>query len=156
MLTFLFFISIIHGWSSILHGLARRAVSFSRLHPSILAKPTNEGNRAKAPQDSPTSHKVLKVVTPLDAELRLVLQLRDGLSHNVGEQVNQPCPGMASTILRLAERKAVLGDFDQRNAQRPHVRRDCIRETLDSFRLQLGISQAKRRNIGEHGPHTAM
>jgi len=31
MLTFLCFISIIHGWSNILQGLARRAVSFSRL-----------------------------------------------------------------------------------------------------------------------------
>lgn len=49
MLTFLFFISIIHGWSSILHGLARRAVSFSRLHPSILAKATNKRGQQGKP-----------------------------------------------------------------------------------------------------------
>lgn len=152
MLTFLFFISIIHGWSSILHGLARRAVSFSRLHSFISAKhkATTGGGR---PQDSPASHKVLKVVTPLDAELGLVLQLRDGLSHNVGEQVDQPGPGVAATILRLAERKAVLGHFEQCNAQRPHVRRDCVRKTLDSLGLQPTHESAHQKSEGGEREH---
>lgn len=53
MLTFLFFISMIHGWSSMRHGLALRAVSFSKLH-TYSQQPSSSSNSAADP-----SHKGL-------------------------------------------------------------------------------------------------
>lgn len=77
MLTFLDFISTIHGCSSMRQGVARRGHSFSRLcHVSTMVSRVMK-------VFLPALDEVLEVLRPLDASLWFVLECGDGLSNNV-------------------------------------------------------------------------
>jgi len=99
---------------------------------------------------SPASYKVLEIIAPLNSELGLILQFGDRLPHNVCEQVNQSRTSMSTAILCLAEWKPVLCYFEQSNTQRPNIGGDCIRKTLDSFRLR----DINKKSMTKENVHT--
>lgn len=127
MLTFLFFMSCIHGCSSIRQGVARRGGSFSRL------KDVSEGKgNPVATDDIPAFDKVLEVLGPLDAVLGLVLQLGYRLADNIGEKIDQP--GSRLHLRPIGrEGEPMLRNLQQGHTQRPDVRSDGVRLTCDTF-----------------------
>lgn len=124
--------SSIHGCSSIRQGVALREGSFSRLK---IVRSENEIQETGGVY-SPAFDEILKVVGPVNAILRLVLQLRDRLTHDVREQVDE---AGARLHLRSVGREweSMLGHFQQRDAQRPHIRRDGVRLARDPFRSHV-------------------
>lgn len=126
MLTFLFFMSCIHGCSSIRQGVARRGGSFSRLGD------ISKGERNLVATDIPAFNKVLEVLRPANAILWLVLQLGYRLADNISEKIDQPSSRLhLSSIGREGE--SVLGDFQQGHAQRPDVGSNGVRLASDTF-----------------------
>ena len=57
--------------------------------------------------------------------LLLILQLRNRLPHNIRQEINQACPRLNLRPIRW-ERKAVLRNFEQRDAKGPNVRGDGV------------------------------
>jgi hypothetical protein len=107
-----------------------------------LGRREEEGRRKKKKKKKkirvyvPAFHEILEALTPLDTMHRLILQLRDRLPHNVGQQINQPGPGLHLGAIG-GEGKAVLGHLQQGDAQRPHVRGDGVGLALDPLRRHV-------------------
>ena len=128
MLTFLVFISTIHGCSSIRHGVARLAGSFSRLDGGGLCvskKPWRPITRHQTGYNSRALNEVFESLTPFNPMLLFIFQLRNRLPHNISQQINQPCPRLHLRPIGR-ERKPVLRDFEQGDAQGPDVGGDGV------------------------------
>ena len=82
MLTFLLFISTIHGCSSIRQGVARRGGSFSKLECRHNILVTGSGS-SPGTLNLPAFNEVLEIVAPFDIVLRFVFQFGNRLSDNV-------------------------------------------------------------------------
>jgi len=80
----------------------------------------------------PAFNKILKALTPLNTMIRLILQLRNRLPHNVRQQINQPGPGLHLRAIR-GKGKAVLCHLQQSDTQRPHVGGDGVGLALDAL-----------------------
>lgn len=106
MLTFLDFISTIHGCSSMRQGVARRGHSFSRLSE------VSETVTTKRQDYLPALDKVLKVFGPLDASLRLILQRWDRLPDDIGQKINETGAGIHLCAV-CGEREAMLCNFEK-------------------------------------------
>lgn len=67
-----------------------------------------------------TLDEVLEVFAPFDAMIRFIFQLGYWLPYDVGQEINQ-----AGSWLHLGpvcwERKAVLGDLEERDAKGPNI-----------------------------------
>jgi hypothetical protein len=62
--------------------------------------------------------------------IRLILQLRDRLPHNIRQQINQPGSRLHLGAVS-GERKPVLCNLQQRDTQRPHIGGDGVGLALD-------------------------
>ena len=131
MLTFFDFISTIHGCSSMRQGVARRGHSFSKLY--IVS---NQSPPKTTSQYVPALNEVLEVLRPLDAVIRLILQLRNRLAYNIRQQVNQSCPRIHLRPIRR-ERETMLCHFQQRHPQTPHITRDRITLARNTLRRHV-------------------
>nr|POE88384.1 hypothetical protein CFP56_11613 [Quercus suber] len=94
-------------------------------------KREEEGERGQK-EGVPALDVVFEVVRPGELDLRFVLELGDGLAHDVGEEVDE-----AGARVHLGavggEGEAVLRDFQQRHAERPDVRGDGVGLPGDAF-----------------------
>ena len=63
---------------------------------------------------------------------RFILQLRDGLSDDIREQLDQT-GFLVHLRTILGEGKSMLGHFQQRHPQRPYVGRDRVRFARDAL-----------------------
>lgn len=84
----------------------------------------------------PAFNKVLETITPLDPRLRLILQLRNRLPHNIRQQINQSSPRLHLRPIGR-EGKAVLRDLQQRNTSRPNIRSNRVTLTRDPLRRHV-------------------
>ena len=118
MFTFLVFISTIQGCSSIRQGVARREGSFSRLDEGVrlawilyCGKPweVRRGHSLRA------LDKILETLTPFDAVFFFILQLRNRLPHDIGQEIYQTCSWLHFRPVRW-EWEAVLRDFEKSDA----------------------------------------
>ena len=79
-----------------------------------------------------TLDEILEAIPPLDIILRFIFQFRNRLPHDIRQQIDQ-----AGARLHLrpvgGEGEAVLRDFQQGDAERPHVRRDGVGLALDAL-----------------------
>ena len=116
MLTFFDFISTIHGCSSIRHGVARLDASFSRLDDCQLLLHYMSQHNGRRIRCLPAFDEVLETFTPLDSRLGLVLEFRDGLPDNVGQEVNQPSLWVHLCPIRR-EGEAMLGHFKESHTE---------------------------------------
>ena len=130
-------------------GVARRAGSFSRLFPHINQQ-TYQHQKSPSLQlhskgrtkglHSPTLNKILKILAPPNLRLaiprRLILQLRQRLSHNVLDDIDQ-----ARSWLHFGavggEGETVLGYFEESNAEGPDVGGDGVGLAGDSLRSHV-------------------
>ena len=103
----------------------------------------------------PALDEILEVVRPLDARLGLILQLRDRLPHDVGEQIDQARPGLHLGPVG-GEGEAVLGDLQERDARAPHVGGDGVALARDTLRGHVvgradeGVCVAFRSELAAH------
>lgn len=132
MLTRLPCISTIQGCSSIRQGVARREASFS----SLQAFSQRSSSHAKKHQNVRAFNKILETFAPFDPMLRFVLQLRDWLSDDVREEVNQTRSRLHLRAIR-GKGESMLGHFQQRHPQRPDVGRDGVGLPGDPLRRHV-------------------
>lgn len=81
----------------------------------------------------PALDEVFKVVTPVDAVVRLVLEFRNGLMDDVGEKVNEDRSRLDLCPVG-GEGESVLCNFKQCNSEGPDVGGDGVRLSGDSLR----------------------
>lgn len=80
----------------------------------------------------PAINEILEVIRPNNVVLRFVLELGNGLSHNICEEVNQASPRIHFRAV-CGEWKPVLCDFQERDTETPHITRDRVTLACNAF-----------------------
>lgn len=68
-------------------------------------------------KDSPACNEILEIIAPLDPQVRLITEFRYRLTDDIGEKINQTVAGVIVCVVRVSEREAVLGDFEEGDAE---------------------------------------
>lgn len=87
-------------------------------------------------KDVPALNKVLEVFAPFDLLVRLILELGNRLAHDVCQQINETSARLHFRAV-CWEGEAMLGDFEQCDAERPDVRCDGVGLSCNAFRRHV-------------------
>jgi hypothetical protein len=94
---------------------------------------SGRGNGRHQSQHSPALNKVLEIFGPRDAISGFIFQLRNWLANNIRKEVDETGAGLHLCSIGR-EGKAVLSDFEERDAEGPDVRGNGIGLARDAFR----------------------
>ena len=72
-----------------------------------------------------TFDEVFEVLAPFDAVFWLILQFRDGLADDVGQEIDEACPWLHLRAV-CGEGEAVLGYFEESHTKAPDIRGDGV------------------------------
>ena len=84
----------------------------------------------------PALDEISEVFTPFDLIFRFVFQPRGRLSYNVGQQIDQTCPGLYLRAIGW-ERETVLCYFQQSDTERPDIGSDGVGLTGNTLRCHV-------------------
>ncbi len=103
----------------------------------------HDKERRRRRKHVPALDEILKVLTPPNPLLHLILQLRNRLSDDIRQEIDQSGSRLHLRAIGW-KRETMLGDLEQGDAERPDVRGDGVRLTGDA----LGSHVVRRADEG--------